>query len=73
MWSGLTVVPEMEAGATDGKYTNAAGMPTYALAGIQLDEDNIRAHGRDEDMPIAAFNRGFEFYYRYLTALTGGH
>ncbi|MGN6594079.1 MAG: M20/M25/M40 family metallo-hydrolase [Terriglobales bacterium] len=72
MWPGLTVVPEMEAGATDGKYTNAAGMPTYALAGIQLDEDNIRAHGRDEDMPIAAFDKGFAFYYRYLTLLTGG-
>lgn len=72
MWNGIPVIPEMEAGATDSKYTNAAGMPSYGICGIQLDEDNIRAHGRDEDLPIPAFDKGAEFYYRYLKMLSGG-
>lgn len=72
MWNNIPVVPVMEPYATDGKRTVAAGMPTYGLCGIQLDEDNDRAHGRNEDLPIPAFNKGVEFYYRYLKMLTGG-
>ncbi|TAN24678.1 MAG: M20/M25/M40 family metallo-hydrolase [Acidobacteria bacterium] len=72
MWNNIPVVPVMESYATDGKRTVAAGMPTYGLCGIQLDEDNDRAHGRNEDLPIPAFNKGVEFYYRYLKMLTGG-
>lgn len=73
MWHGLPVVPDMATGASDGKYTNAAGMPTYALSGVSIDEDDVRAHGRDENLAVSSFDTGAQFYYRFLKLLTGGH
>ncbi len=70
LWHGLPVVPYMNAGATDGIYTRAAGLPTYGVAGIAVDHDDVRAHGRDERVRVAAFYRGNEFFYRYLMAIT---
>ena len=32
MWPGLPVIPDMATGASDGVYTNAAGMPTYCVS-----------------------------------------
>jgi acetylornithine deacetylase/succinyl-diaminopimelate desuccinylase-like protein len=70
MWSGLPVIPDMATGASDGKYTNAAGLPTYAVSGVQIDENDVRAHGRDERLGVASFDRGTEFQYRLLRLLT---
>ena len=69
MWPGLKVVPSMSAGASDGVYTSAAGLPTYMISGVAIDNDNIRAHGQDENVGIESFYRGNEFFYRYLKAL----
>jgi acetylornithine deacetylase/succinyl-diaminopimelate desuccinylase-like protein len=60
----------MSAGASDGVYTSAAGLPTYMISGVAIDKDNIRAHGQDENVGIESFYRGNEFFYRYLKALT---
>ena len=70
MWPGIPVVPAMSTGASDGKYTNAAGLPTYGVSGIAIDLDDIRAHGRDERVGVASYYRGVDFYYRYLKALS---
>ncbi len=70
MWPGLKVLPAMSAGASDGVYTSAAGLPTYTIAGIAIDKDNIRAHGQDENLGADSFYRGNEFFYRYIKALT---
>jgi acetylornithine deacetylase/succinyl-diaminopimelate desuccinylase-like protein len=70
LWPGLPVVPFMNAGATDGIFTRAAGLPTYGVAGIAVDRGDVRAHGRDERVRVSAFYRGNEFFYRYLKALT---
>jgi len=69
-WPHLKVVPFMNASATDGIYTRAAGLPTYGVAGIAIDRDDVRAHGRDERIAVASFYTGNEFYYRFLTAVT---
>jgi acetylornithine deacetylase/succinyl-diaminopimelate desuccinylase-like protein len=66
MWPGLKVVPTMSTGASDGVYTNAAGMPTYGVSGVAYDRDDIRAHGKDERERVDAFARGVDFYYRFL-------
>src|SRR5208282_1726571 len=34
MWPGTPVTPTMSTGASDGVYTNAAGMPTYGISGV---------------------------------------
>jgi len=70
MWPGVPVIPDMATGASDGIYTNAAGMPTYCVSGEAIDRDDIRAHGKDERIPVASFYRAVEFYYRYLKAIT---
>ncbi len=70
MWPGTPVVSEMETGASDSVYTMNAGIPTYGVSGIAIDNDDIRAHGKDERLPIESFYRGLDFYYLYLKALS---
>jgi acetylornithine deacetylase/succinyl-diaminopimelate desuccinylase-like protein len=70
MWPGIPVLPAMSTGASDGVYTNAAGMPTYAVSGVAYDRDDIRAHGRDERERADAFYRGVDFYYYFLKDVT---
>ena len=72
MWPSAPVIPDMETGASDSIYTIAAGMPSYGISGIALDQDDVRAHGKDERVRVSSFYDGVEFYYRYLKALTGG-
>ncbi len=70
MWPGVPVIPTMATGASDGVYTNAAGMPTYGISGMAVDTNDVRAHGRDERVRVASFYQAVDFYYRYLKALT---
>ncbi len=72
MWPGVPVIPDMETGASDSIYTVAAGIPSYGIGGVAIDQDDVRAHGKDERVRVSAFYDGAEFYYRYLKALTSG-
>lgn len=69
-WPGVPVVPVMDAGATDGYRLRAAGIPTYAISGVFIDMDDVRAHGRDERILQSSFYDGVDFYYRYIKALS---
>jgi acetylornithine deacetylase/succinyl-diaminopimelate desuccinylase-like protein len=73
MWPGVPVVSTMADGASDGIYTNGAGMPTYGVSGIALESDDVRAHGKDERLPVASYDRGVDFYYDFLKTLTATH
>ena len=70
LWRGAPVIAEMETGASDSIYTNAAGLPSYGVSGIAIDRDDYRAHGRDERLRISAFYAGLDFYGRLLRELT---
>jgi len=70
VWPGLPVIPDMATGASDGIYTNAAGLPTYCISGEAIDRDDIRAHGKDERVRVDSFYRAVDFYYQFLKALT---
>jgi len=70
MWPGIPVIPTMSTGASDGVYTNAAGMPTYGVSGEQYDRDDVRAHGKDERVAVNSFARGVDFYYLFLKGVT---
>jgi acetylornithine deacetylase/succinyl-diaminopimelate desuccinylase-like protein len=72
MWPGIPVIPTMATGASDGVFTNAAGMPTYAISGIALETNDVRAHGKDERLPIESYYRGVDFYYQFVKALSSG-
>jgi len=62
-------VPTMAVGASDGVYTSAAGIPTYLVAGEAIELSDIRAHGKDERIPVTSFYRAVDFYYDYLKAV----
>ncbi|HEU4700520.1 MAG TPA: M20/M25/M40 family metallo-hydrolase [Gemmatimonadales bacterium] len=64
MWPGVTVVPEMSTGATDGGYARSAGIPTYGVSAVFDVIDDVRAHGRDERIGVKAFEDAVEFWYR---------
>jgi acetylornithine deacetylase/succinyl-diaminopimelate desuccinylase-like protein len=70
MWPGVPVIPTMAAGASDGVFTNAAGIPTYGVSGIAVAFGDVRAHGRDERVGVGSYYDAVEFYYRYVKALT---
>src|SRR3984957_14716075 len=62
-WPGLSVIPQMSAGASDGIYLISAGIPTYGISGIFGDEDDVRAHGRDERGLVKSFDEAMGFMY----------
>ena len=70
LWPGFTVLPVMEAGASDSIFTMNAGIPSYGICGVAVERADDRAHGRDERLKIDAYYTGVEFYYRFLKALT---
>ena len=70
-WPGAPVVPDMETGASDSRFTNAAGIPSFGFSALAIDRDDVRAHGKDERLRVSSYYDGVEFYYLYLKALTG--
>jgi acetylornithine deacetylase/succinyl-diaminopimelate desuccinylase-like protein len=70
MWPGVPVAPVLDAGASDGAISRAAGFPTYGIPGVFMDVDDDRSHGRDERIRVASFYEGVDFYYRLIKALS---
>ena len=70
MWPGAPVLATMATGGSDAIYTTAAGLTTYLVSGEATEQDDIRAHGKDERENVQAFYRGVDFYYDYLRAVT---
>lgn len=68
-WPGVAVLPVMDFGASDSVFTRRAGLPSFGLATIWGDVDDVRAHGRDERIDIQRFNEGVEFAYRLMRAM----
>jgi acetylornithine deacetylase/succinyl-diaminopimelate desuccinylase-like protein len=71
-WPGAPVIPSMSSGATDGSFLRNAGIPTYGHSGLAQDIGDIRAHGKDERVPVQSFYDGLEYQYRLVKALSSG-
>jgi acetylornithine deacetylase/succinyl-diaminopimelate desuccinylase-like protein len=69
MWPDLPVIPQMSNGASDGVYLISAGIPTYGVSGMFTDEDDVRAHGRDERILVKSFNEAVDFMYNLCSTL----
>ena len=69
-WPEAKVIPILDPGASDAKYTLAAGLPTYTFGGVAVDRDDVRAHGRDERLAVAEFYKWNRLFYRYVAELT---
>ena len=61
LWPRAPVIPIMDTGASDSIYTMAAGIPSYGISGIAIDQDDIRAHGKDERVRASCLTMGADF------------
>jgi acetylornithine deacetylase/succinyl-diaminopimelate desuccinylase-like protein len=72
-WPGVPLIPTMSTGATDGKYTRIAGIPTYGISCMFFERDDSRAHGKDERVGIQDFYDGVDFNYKLIRELSTPH
>ena len=67
MVPGVVVMPLMSTGGSDGAALREAGIPTYGILPMPLPlEDELRMHGEDERVPLAALGWATEYLYRVL-------
>jgi acetylornithine deacetylase/succinyl-diaminopimelate desuccinylase-like protein len=71
-WPGVSPVPTMSAGATDGRFLRNIGIPTFGHSGMAADIFDVRAHGKDERVNIQAMFEGEQYLYELVKALSGG-
>jgi acetylornithine deacetylase/succinyl-diaminopimelate desuccinylase-like protein len=71
LWPGVPVTPVMENGASDSIYFAQAGIPCYGYSAIALERDDMRAHGRDERLPVDSYWKSLDFFYSFLKAVGG--
>jgi acetylornithine deacetylase/succinyl-diaminopimelate desuccinylase-like protein len=72
-WPGVPFVTTMSTGATDGKYTRIAGIPTYGISCMFFDKNDNREHGRDERVGVQDFYDGVDFNYKLMRELSSRH
>jgi acetylornithine deacetylase/succinyl-diaminopimelate desuccinylase-like protein len=65
-WPGVPVLPILQAAATDGEFTNAAGIPTYGVEPIFMGPDLGHIHGLNEYIGVTSLLEGREFLYRLV-------
>jgi len=70
MWPGVTVMPTMSTGATDGAKMRRAGIPTYGLSGLFVDRNDMRIHGQDERLLKKSLYDSYEFLMQLVQELT---
>jgi len=70
MWPGVPVIPQLSTGATDGRHTNAAGIPTYGVSGMFADPDGQGVHGLNERIHVKSLMDGRAFLYRLVRLYT---
>jgi acetylornithine deacetylase/succinyl-diaminopimelate desuccinylase-like protein len=66
LWPGATIVATMATGATDGRFLNAAGTPTYGLSGMFHDKEGSRAHGLNERIRVKSLLDGRDFLHEIV-------
>ena len=69
-WPGVPLVATMSTGATDGKYTRIAGIPTYGVSCMFFDKNDDRSHGKDERVGVQDFYDGVAFNYALVRELS---
>ena len=69
IYPGVPVVPVFLAGATDGQFLNAAGIPTYGIGGIFFDKDLGGVHGLDERLRVESLYAGRDYLFELVKQL----
>jgi acetylornithine deacetylase/succinyl-diaminopimelate desuccinylase-like protein len=66
LWPGVPLIPAMSTGATDGRFLNQAGIPTYGLSGMFAGPEGSGAHGLDEHIRVQSLYEGREFLHEVV-------
>ncbi|MBT9470317.1 MAG: M20/M25/M40 family metallo-hydrolase [Pseudomonadota bacterium] len=66
LWPGVPLVPVMATGATDGRFLNAVGIPTYGLTGFFGEPGGNGAHGLNEKMRVRSLYEGRDFLHEVV-------
>ena len=61
LWPNTPIVPVMTVGATDGRFLNNAGIPTYGMSGLFSMPGESNAHGLNEKVRVDALYRSRTF------------
>lgn len=70
-YPGVTVIPYMESGGTDGMHFRRAGIPTWAVSGLFMNPDDMYAHGLNERVPVKAFYGALDHWSIIIRELAG--
>ena len=66
MWPGVALVPSMATGFSDDRQTRNAGIPSYDVSGLWMENGENRAHGRDERIGVREYDESVEYVYRLV-------
>lgn len=66
IWPSAVIMPTMLVAATDGRFLNAGGVPTYGLSGMFYDANGSHAHGLDEHILVKSLMDGRRFLYEVV-------
>jgi acetylornithine deacetylase/succinyl-diaminopimelate desuccinylase-like protein len=71
-YPGTPIIPEMSTGASDARPFRVAGIPVYGVDGSWgVVPDDMRAHGRDERLPVKALSDDVDHFEDMIRALAG--
>ncbi|MFZ4688042.1 MAG: M20/M25/M40 family metallo-hydrolase [Polymorphobacter sp.] len=65
---GVPLLPAMSTGATDGRFLNALGIPTYGVPGRFSDPDGNGVHGLNERKSVAGLYAERDYLFELITA-----
>jgi acetylornithine deacetylase/succinyl-diaminopimelate desuccinylase-like protein len=65
-WPGVPVIPILQPGATDGEFTNAAGIATYGIDPVFAGADLGHIHGLNEYVGVKSLLEARDFLYQLV-------
>ena len=69
-YPGLTIVPQMDTGASDSLYFRAAGVPSYGVGWAFIRPEDDFSHGLNERAPLATIDPGLLLWRSMLIDLS---
>ena len=65
---GIPMLPAMTTGATDGRFLNSVGIPTYGVPGRFSDPDGNGVHGLNERKSVAGLYAERDYLFELIQA-----
>jgi acetylornithine deacetylase/succinyl-diaminopimelate desuccinylase-like protein len=70
---GIPMLPAMTTGATDGRFLNAGGIPTYGVPGRFSDPDGNGVHGLNERKSVAGLYAERDYLFDLIQVYANAH